>query len=156
MVLTQPGTPVSFQGMFIHLLFDFWKLQMFQCFPFPENSRTLIFLISGNSGLWHFLILVTHTGDKNPCTKPVYANYILVTCPEYQNFPKSEYAKFFQNILNNITAISQPSIFLEYSTSTDTGDTLGTKGNLPSSYPAGKWWALSKSTHPFAQPKPSR
>ena len=26
-VLTQPGTPVSFQGMFIHLLFDFWKLQ---------------------------------------------------------------------------------------------------------------------------------
>ena len=44
---------------------------------------------------------------------------MLVACPEYQNFPESEYAKFFQNILNNITAIPQPSIFLEYSKSTD-------------------------------------
>ena len=26
-VLTQPGTLVSFQGMFIYLLFDFWKLR---------------------------------------------------------------------------------------------------------------------------------
>ena len=59
------------------------------------------------------------TGDKNPYTEPVYGNYMLVTCPEHQNFPESEYAKFFQNILNNITAISQPSIFLEYSKSTD-------------------------------------
>ena len=59
-VLTQPGTPVSFQGMFIHLLFDFWKLWIFQCFPFPENSGTPMFLISGNSRLQHFLILVIH------------------------------------------------------------------------------------------------
>ena len=32
-VLTQPGTPVSFQGMCIYLLFDFRKLQNFRCFP---------------------------------------------------------------------------------------------------------------------------
>ena len=57
-VLTQPGTPVSFRGMCIHLLFDFWKLWNFRCFPFPENSGTLMFLISGNSGLRRFLILV--------------------------------------------------------------------------------------------------
>ena len=50
-VLTQPRTPVSFQGMFIHLLFDFQKLRIFGCFPFLENSGTLTFLISGNSGL---------------------------------------------------------------------------------------------------------
>ena len=60
MVLTQSGTPVSFQGMFIHLLFDFWKLWIFQCFPFPENSRTPMFPISGNSRLQHFPILVIH------------------------------------------------------------------------------------------------
>ena len=46
MVLTQPGTLVSFWGMCIHLLFDFWKLQNFQCFPFPENSGTPTFPIS--------------------------------------------------------------------------------------------------------------
>ena len=57
-VLTQPGTPVSFQGMYIHLLFDFRKLRNFQCFLFPENSGTPTFPISGNSGLRHFLILV--------------------------------------------------------------------------------------------------
>ena len=53
-ILTQPGTPVSFQGMFIYLLFDFRKLQIFQCFPFLENSRTPTFPISGNSGLRRF------------------------------------------------------------------------------------------------------
>ena len=53
-VLTQPRTPVSFWGMFIYSLFDFQKLQIFWCFPFPENSGTPTFLISGNSGLWHF------------------------------------------------------------------------------------------------------
>ena len=52
----------------------------------------------------------TNTGDKNSCTEPVYAKYMLVICLEYQNFPKPEYAKFFQNILNNGTTISQPSI----------------------------------------------
>ena len=57
---TQPGTPVSFWGMFIYLLFNFWKLRNFRCFPFLENSRTPMFLISGNSGLRCFLILVTH------------------------------------------------------------------------------------------------
>ena len=59
------------------------------------------------------------TGDKNPCTEPVCANYMLVICPEYQNFPESEYAEFFQNMLNNISTISQPSILWEYSKSTD-------------------------------------
>ena len=53
-VLIQPRTPVSFQGMFIYLLFDFRKLRIFQCFPFPENSGTPTFPISGNSGLRHF------------------------------------------------------------------------------------------------------
>ena len=53
-ILTQPGTPVSFQGMFIYLLFDFQKLRIFRCFPFPENSGTPTFPISGNSGLRHF------------------------------------------------------------------------------------------------------
>ena len=53
-VLTQPGTPVSFQGMFICLLFDFQKLRIFRCFPFLENSGTPTFPISGNSGLRHF------------------------------------------------------------------------------------------------------
>ena len=28
-ILTQPGTPVSFRGMFIHSLFDFRKLRIF-------------------------------------------------------------------------------------------------------------------------------
>ena len=65
------------------------------------------------------VLLSTVTRDKNPCTEPVYANYMLVTCPEYQNFPGSEYAKFFQNILNNVSTISQLSILWEYSKSTD-------------------------------------
>ena len=55
MVLTQPGTPVSFRGMFIHSLFDFQKLRIFWCFPFLENSGTPTFLISRNSRLWCFL-----------------------------------------------------------------------------------------------------
>jgi len=59
------------------------------------------------------------TGDKNPCAEPVYAKYMLVTCPEYQNFPESEYAKFFQNMLNNVSIISQPSILWGCSKSTD-------------------------------------
>ena len=44
--------------MCICLLFNFQKLQNFQCFPLPENSGTPTFLISGNSGLRCFLILV--------------------------------------------------------------------------------------------------
>ena len=56
MVLTQPGTLVSFQGMFIYSLFDFWKLRIFRCFPFPENPGTPTFPISGNSGLRRFPI----------------------------------------------------------------------------------------------------
>ena len=50
-VLTQPGTPVSFRGMYIYLLLDFRKLRNFRCFPFPENSGTPTFPISRNSGL---------------------------------------------------------------------------------------------------------
>ena len=57
-VLTQPGTPVSFQGMFICSLFDFRKLWIFRCFPFPENSGTPTFLISGNSRLRCFPIFL--------------------------------------------------------------------------------------------------
>ena len=60
-VLTQPGAPVSFRGMCICLLFDFRKLRNFRCFPFPENSGTPTFLISGNSGLRCFLLLVIHS-----------------------------------------------------------------------------------------------
>ena len=41
--------------MFIYLLFNFWKLWIFRCFPFPENSGTPMFPISGNSGLRCFL-----------------------------------------------------------------------------------------------------
>ena len=40
------------------MLFDFQKLRIFQCFPFPENSRTLMFLISRNSRLQCFLRLL--------------------------------------------------------------------------------------------------
>ena len=40
----------------IYSLFDFRKLWIFRCFPFLENSGTLTFLISGNSGLRCFLI----------------------------------------------------------------------------------------------------
>ena len=47
--------------MFIYLLFNFWKLRNFQCFPFLENSRTPMFLISRNSGLRRFLLLVIHS-----------------------------------------------------------------------------------------------
>ena len=42
--------------MFICSLFDFQKLRIFRCFPFLENSRTPMFLISGNSGLRRFPI----------------------------------------------------------------------------------------------------
>ena len=58
MVLTQPGTPVSFRGMCICSLFDFWKLRIFRCFPFPENSGTPTFPISRNSGLRRFPIFL--------------------------------------------------------------------------------------------------
>ena len=64
-------------------------------------------------------LISCYTGDKNPCTEPVYAKYMLVTCPEYQNFPESEYAKFFQNMLNNVSTISQPSILWGCSKRTD-------------------------------------
>ena len=42
--------------MFIRLLFNFQKLQIFRCFPFSENSGTPTFPISGNSGLRRFPI----------------------------------------------------------------------------------------------------
>ena len=47
--------------MFIYLLFNFRKLRIFQCFPFLENSGTPMFLISGNSRLRRFLLLVIHS-----------------------------------------------------------------------------------------------
>jgi hypothetical protein len=46
-----------------------------------------------------------NTGDKAPCTGPVYDQYMVVLCPEYQHFPESEPAEFFQNTLNNVFAI---------------------------------------------------
>ena len=70
-VLTQPGTPVSFQGMFIYSLFDFWKLQIFRCFPFPENSglrrfpRFLYYVIT--------LILCLHLSLVTPSAVGVIA-----------------------------------------------------------------------------------
>ena len=36
-VLTQPGTPVSFQGMFIYLLFDFRKTSGFDGFTLAKG-----------------------------------------------------------------------------------------------------------------------
>ena len=99
-VLTQPGTPVSFRGMCICSLFDFWKLRIFQCFPFPENSGTPTFPISRNSRLRRFpifsyyvitlfsclhLSLVTPSAVSNtslsldpqfPCTLPYCLAYI--------------------------------------------------------------------------------
>ena len=51
----------------------------------------------------------TITGDKPPCTETVYAQYMVVPCPEYQHFPESEHAEFFQNPLNNVFAIFQHS-----------------------------------------------
>ena len=74
-VLTQPGTPVSFRGMCICLLFDFWKLRKFQCFPFLENSGTPMFLISGNSGLQHFLLLVIRS-----CISPFTCDSVVSPC----------------------------------------------------------------------------
>jgi hypothetical protein len=50
------------------------------------------------------------TGDKNPYTEPVYAEYIVVPCLKYQHFPESEHGEFFQNMLNNVTTVYQPSI----------------------------------------------
>jgi hypothetical protein len=49
------------------------------------------------------------TGGKLPCTEPVYAQYMVVLCPEYQSFPESEHTEFFQNTLNNVFTIPQPS-----------------------------------------------
>ena len=74
-VLTQPGTPVSFRGMCICLLFDFRKLRKFRCFPFPENSGTPTFPISGNSGLRRFLLLVIHS-----CISPFTCDSVVSPC----------------------------------------------------------------------------
>jgi hypothetical protein len=49
------------------------------------------------------------TGGKPPCTEPVYAQYMVVLCPEYLYFTESEHTVFFQNTLNNVFTISQPS-----------------------------------------------
>ena len=46
----------EFPRYVIYLLFNFQKLWIFRCFPFPENSGTPTFLISGNSGLQRFPI----------------------------------------------------------------------------------------------------
>ena len=75
MVLTQPGTLVSFRGMCIYLLFDFQKLWNFQCFPFPENSGTLTFPISRNSGLRCFLLLVIRS-----CISPFTCDSVVSPC----------------------------------------------------------------------------
>ena len=65
--------------MFIHSLFDFRKLRIFRCFPFPENSGTLMFLISGNSGLRCFLILVTHSCISHfTCDSLVFPCFMLL------------------------------------------------------------------------------
>ena len=56
-VLTQPGTLI------------------FRCFPFPENSGTPTFPISGNSGLRHFLLLVIRS-----CISPFTCDSIVSPC----------------------------------------------------------------------------
>ena len=86
-VLTQPGTPVSFWGMFIYLLFNFWKLRIFQCFPFPENSGTPMFPISRNSRLQHFLILVTPSCiSLFTCDSVVFPCFMLLFLLMYSGF----------------------------------------------------------------------
>ena len=65
--------------MFIHLLFNFQKLQIFQCFPFLENSGTPMFPISRNSGLRRFLILVTHSCISHfTCDSLVFPCFMLL------------------------------------------------------------------------------
>ena len=56
-VLTQPGTLVSFWGMFIYSLFNFRKLRIFRCFPFSFLSLHYF----SCSFFAHFLNLVTFT-----------------------------------------------------------------------------------------------
>ena len=42
-VLTQPGTPVSFRGMFIRSLFNFRKTPELRRFRFPETPDSDVF-----------------------------------------------------------------------------------------------------------------
>ena len=56
--------------MFIYSLFDFRKLQIFRCFPFPENSGTLMFPISRNSGLQRFPIFLYYVIPLVSCLHP--------------------------------------------------------------------------------------
>jgi hypothetical protein len=44
-------------------------------------------------------MFVPITGDKAPCTEPVYVQYMVIPCPEYQHFPEPEHTEFFQDIL---------------------------------------------------------
>ena len=67
--------------MFIYLLFNFQKLRIFQCFPFPENSRTPTFPISGNSGLRRFLLLVICSCiSLFTCDSIVFPCFMLLFC----------------------------------------------------------------------------
>ena len=77
-ILTQPGTPVSFRGMCIYLLFDFRKLRNFRCFPFPENSGTPTFPFSGNSRLRRFSLLVIPS-----CISPFTCDSVVSSCFMY-------------------------------------------------------------------------
>ena len=65
----------EFPRYVIYLLFDFRKLRIFRCFPFPENSRTPTFPISGNSGLRRFLLLVIHS-----CISPFTCDSVVSPC----------------------------------------------------------------------------
>ena len=88
--------------MFIHLLFDFWKLQIFWCFPFPENSRTPMFLISGNSGLWHFLILVTHSCISHfTCDSIVFPCFMLLFSLMYSGILSIPGITLFHSLIYN-------------------------------------------------------
>jgi len=49
-ILTQPGTPVSFRGMLIHLFIWFPETPDFPMFPISGNSGAPMFPISGK--LW--------------------------------------------------------------------------------------------------------
>ena len=74
-ILTQPRTPVSFRGMCIVCYSISGNSGNFRCFPFPENSGTPTFPISGNSGLRRFLLLVIRS-----CISPFTCDSVVSPC----------------------------------------------------------------------------
>ena len=77
-VLTQPGTPVSFRGMLFRSLFDFRKLRIFRCFPFPENSGLRRFPIFS-----YYVILLVSCLHPSLVTPSAVGNTSLSPDPQF-------------------------------------------------------------------------